>query len=297
MESLMKPRIIFYGSTNFSEVCLKSLIVHGYPVVAVVTIPGRSKRSRSPIQVLAEEHNIPVLTPQNLKDPGFQKEIEKYRPEFQVVVAFKILPPGIYEICPTFNIHASLLPDYRGAAPIEWAIMHGEKETGVTAFLLDSKVDTGRIIAQKKCPILENDTAVDLSRVLSGKASILVIETLELLRHGCITKEQGESNKKAPKITREDREIDWNSPADIILRKIRALNRLAPVIKKIYGRETLILRAAGSDLVLEPGEIKADKKRGWVGTGTTAIELLEIQPAGKRIMNTAEFLNGYGKKR
>jgi len=210
--------IIFYGTPEFAVESLKQILDNGLNVIAVVTTPdkpaGRGLKLRpSPVKEFALQNNLKVLEPKSLKDPEFVKTIEDLKPDVQVVVAFKILPPEIFTIPPkgTINLHASYLPQYRGAAPINWVIINGENETGITTFIIDKKVDTGKILLRKKIPIEPDETAGQLHDKLMVEGAKLLVETLKLIEKDQITpipQEQlisdNEPLKKAPKLTNEN---------------------------------------------------------------------------------------------
>jgi len=231
-------RIVFMGTPEFAVESLKKLIDQDYHVAGVVTNPdkpaGRGRQLReSPVKVYAREHNLPLLQPHDLKDEDFAGKLEALRPSLQVVVAFKILPERIFTIprFGTFNLHASLLPHYRGAAPINHAIINGEQKTGVTTFFLDPRVDTGKIIKRKETDIADHDNAGMLHDRLMMLGAELVVETTEAIRTGTYeTLSQDQlirddlPPKKAPKIFKNDCRINWNQSAQSIHNFIRGLS-------------------------------------------------------------------------
>jgi methionyl-tRNA formyltransferase len=227
-------RIIFMGTPQFAVPSLEVLVKHGYDLVAVITAPDKPKgRGRelaaSPVKECAEANGIPVLQPKNLKSPQFIEELQCYRANLQVVVAFRMLPEVVWSMPQygTFNLHASLLPKYRGAAPIHWAIINGEKETGITTFLLKHEIDTGGIILQETEPIYETDTTGSLSGRLMKKGAGLVLKTVQLIASGnckLIPQDLSLDVPKAPKLFKENCKIDWDQDADKIANFIRGLN-------------------------------------------------------------------------
>src|SRR5688572_20426932 len=217
MQSL---RIIFMGTPEFAVSSLEILIKHQYNVVAVITAPdkpqGRGQKiTYSPVKECALKHNIPVLQPTNLKSPEFLEELKSYNANLQIVVAFRMLPEAVWAMpsMGTFNLHASLLPQYRGAAPINWAIINGEKETGVTTFFLKHEIDTGSIIFQEKEPIHESDDVGSLYERLMNRGSQLVLKTVKAIEAGTYPstpQPSGIDVKHAPKIFKETCQINWS---------------------------------------------------------------------------------------
>ena len=217
-------KVIFMGTPEFAVPSLEVLVENGINVVAVITAPdkprGRGQKIVfSPVKTSALKHNIPVLQPTNLKSPDFLEELTRYQADVQVVVAFRMLPEVVWNMPPkgTFNLHASLLPQYRGAAPIHWAIINGERETGVTTFFLQHDIDTGSIIFQEKEPIHEEDNAGSLYERLMQKGAGLVLRTVQAIQKGKIStipQPEGVEIKHAPKIFKETCEIQWNASAE-----------------------------------------------------------------------------------
>ena len=306
-------RIVFMGTPEFAVESLKKLIEQKYHVVGVVTNPdkpaGRGRQVReSPVKVFAREHNLPLLQPPDLKDEGFARELEALRPSLQVVVAFKILPPRVFTIphYGTFNLHASLLPDYRGAAPINHAIMNGEQKTGVTTFFLDPRVDTGSIIKWKETPIEEHDNAGTLHDRLMGMGADLVVETTEAIRNGTyetIPQSRLMSDqkppKKAPKIFKEDCRIDWNQPAQNIHNFIRGLSPYPAAWTQLTDYQTITLkiykaRPQKASHHHTSGSIHSDHKNELkVAVPDGFIQIEEVQQSGKKKMSTPDFLKGF----
>lgn len=300
-------RIVFMGTPEFAVSSLEVLVENGWNVVAVITAPDRPKgRGQklipSPVKETALKNGIPILQPTNLKSPEFIEELRSYQADIQVVVAFRMLPELVWNMprLGTFNLHASLLPDYRGAAPINWAIINGETETGVTTFFLKHEIDTGSIIFQEKEPIHLEDNIGTLYERLMNKGAKLVLKTIEALASGNITtKPQKESSnlKHAPKIFKETCEIDWNRSAEEIHNLVRGLSPYPAAwvlfqgkICKVYKTEISNKEIAN----LSPGEYICDGKTNLIfQTGKGSIKILELQLEGKKRMEVAEFLRGF----
>ncbi|MEQ8583127.1 MAG: methionyl-tRNA formyltransferase [Marinoscillum sp.] len=301
-----KLRIVFMGTPEFAVPGLKRLVEEGFDVVAVVTAPdkpqGRGKKlGTSPVKDYAVSQDIPLLQPTNLKDPAFQEELKSYRADAHIVIAFRMLPETVWNMPPlgSYNLHASLLPDYRGAAPINWAIINGETETGVTTFKLQHEIDTGNILFQVKEPIHPNDNVGSLYERLMNIGAELVVKTGRALETGDYQlkpQETPEATKHAPKIFREDCEIDWDKPSKEVRDFIRGLSpypaawtTLDGLTFKIYGAE-LSPRAYQSP----PGTFESDGKLYLdVVTAKDTLTLTEVQLQGKKRMSVGEFLRGY----
>ncbi len=305
-------RIIFMGTPGFATESLQALINNGFNVVGVITAPDKpagrgQKLTQSPVKELALKLGLKVLQPVNLKDPAFLEELKNLSPDLQIVVAFRMLPESVWSLPPkgSFNLHASLLPQYRGAAPINWAIINGENETGVSTFFLKHEIDTGNIILQKKVPILPDDTAGSVHDKLMMTGAGLVIETAKAIATGNVT-ETPQDNlnattlKNAPKIFKDDCKIDWNIPASGIYNKVRGLSPYPTAWTNLYipdgtelGLKVFFTRIT-SNKTLKPGETRCDGKKSILaGTATTDIELTDIQLAGKKRMPIEELLNGF----
>jgi methionyl-tRNA formyltransferase len=296
-------RIVFMGTPEFAVPSLKALIESGDEVVAVVTQPDKPKGrglevTPPPVKTLAQKHGIPVLQPQKIKTEEFLKQLEELKPDIICVVAYgKILPKGILEL-PKYgciNVHASLLPKYRGAAPINWAIIRGEKVTGITTMKMDEGMDTGDILLQREVPIEDEDTAETLSHKLSLTGAEVLIETLNLLKEGKLKPiPQNHSQATyAPMLKKEDGEIDWGKTAEEIRNLVRgtlpwpgAYTFLDNKILKVY--KVRVVEGQG-----KPGEvIKSDKETLRVATGENALDILELQIEGGKRLDTATFLRG-----
>ena len=307
------PKIVYMGTPEFARGPLKALIEGGYDIAAIVTVPdkpsGRGlKMNVSAVKnfVRSENLQIPILQPENLKDPEFIGTLEKINADIFVVVAFRILPKVIWSMprLGTFNLHASLLPKYRGAAPINWAIINGETKTGVTTFLLDEDIDTGAILFQEKTPILPEDDLGTLYDRLMDIGSGLVLRTVDALYNDLVqAKSQDNSIQKcpAPKITRETMEIDWNVSAPEIHNRIRGLSPY-PATHTVLrqGDKCIDVKIFASKVEAsdgrheKPGRVISDgKKRILVDCATGRLEILELQTAGKKRLSTRDFLAGW----
>ena len=302
-------RIVFMGTPAFAVPSLEALLAHHCDVVAVVTAPdkpqGRGQRlAASPIKIAAGLRNIPVLQPTNLKAPSFLKTLKSYQPDLQAVVAFRMLPQAVWAMpaLGTFNLHASLLPQYRGAAPIHWAIIHGEQETGVTTFFLKQGMDVGPILFQEREPIGVHDTAGTLHERLKYKGAQLVLKTVRAIEAGSHlpipqAPTQESLQKKAPKIYRADCQISWLQEATAVLNFIRGLAPLPAAWAVLNGQCYKILAAEKASVVLpplSPGQVHSDGKRHvHIGTQGAPVALKVLQLAGKRPMEVGEFLRGH----
>jgi methionyl-tRNA formyltransferase len=298
--------IIFMGTPEFAVSSLEILLQKGYNLVAVITAPdkpsGRGlKMSPSPVKELALKYGVAVLQPTNLKSPEFIEELKSYKADLQIVVAFRMLPEAVWNMprLGTFNLHASLLPQYRGAAPINWAIINGELETGLTTFFLKHEIDTGNIVFQEKEPVYEHDNAGTLYERLMQKGAQLVLRTVQQIESGHYPQmpQQTESPiKTAPKIYKETCEINWDQPSKKIYDFIRGLSPY-PTAWTVLNSKTYKIYAvqiiADKPGEQSPGSIDTDGKEymhlktqdGWV-----SVE--ELQLEGKKKMKTSEFLRG-----
>lgn len=297
-------RIVFFGTPEFASFILRDLIQHGENIVSVVTTPdkpqGRGMKLRSSaVKEVAVELQIPVLTPVRHRDPMFIDALREQSADVFVVVAYKILPKDVFEIpsLGAFNIHASLLPKYRGAAPINWAIINGESETGVTTFLLEDKVDTGKMLLSKAIPISTNETAGELHDRLMMLGAEAARETLAGLARGSIhpIAQPLEGATPAPKLFPKDCEIDFNKPAIDVHNFIRGLSPHPGAFTFVNGMKLKLLRSAitaDSLMELPVGTFYPTTFHLFIGTGSNALEILELQREGKRIMSIEEFLRG-----
>lgn len=299
-------KIVFLGTPEFAVASLKALINAGLNVVGVVTAPDRPagrgmKMQESDVKKFALEHNLTLLQPEKLRNKNFLQELKNLNADVQLVVAFRMLPEQVWNMprLGTINLHGSLLPDYRGAAPINHAIINGEKETGVTTFQLQHEIDTGNILLQKKIPILPTDTAGSLHDKMKEVGAALLVETVMALAQGILqAKPQPEEreNKQAPKIFKEDCEIDFRKSAEEVNDFIRGLSpfpaaftHLEGKILKIFSAEKEIAETkedAGSYVTDGKTFLKFACKDGYIFTK-------ELQLQGKRRMSTADFLRGH----
>ncbi|MEI6151409.1 MAG: methionyl-tRNA formyltransferase [Chitinophagia bacterium] len=304
-----KPRIIFMGTPAFAVASLSALLAAKMNVVAVVTAPdkpgGRGMQlQQSAVKQFAIENNIPVLQPEKLKSPDFFEALKTLQPDLQVVVAFRMLPEIIWSFPPmgTLNVHGSLLPQYRGAAPINWAIINGEKQTGVTTFQLQHAIDTGNILLQAPIDISENMTAGELHDTMKEVGAALLVKTIEGLNNNSIqAKAQLEISvelKHAPKIFTTDCEINWENPAASIHNLIRGLAPFPGAITKIDGKmvklfTTHIINTPAAE---KPGTFITDGKTfAKIACGNGYIGIDDIQWEGKKRMPITDFLRGYRK--
>ncbi|MBK9249189.1 MAG: methionyl-tRNA formyltransferase [Ignavibacteria bacterium] len=289
------------GTPEFAVPSLQAIHQH-FGVQAVVTVPdtpqGRGmKLTPSAMKIAALELGLPVLQPESLKSEEFRHEIESLKPDIIVVVAFRILPKSIYSLASlgAFNIHGSLLPKYRGAAPINWAIINGESESGVTSFLLNDKVDTGKILLKASTPITDGMTAGELYETLMPLGAELAVKTCDrLLKHTANPiPQEDEIATPAPKLIRENCVIDWTKPAGEVRNFILGVNP-APIAWTLWiGKRIKIYRATYSDAHINTGSWSIKGGQFLVGCGDAALSLTEIQPEGKPRMSVADFLRGY----
>jgi methionyl-tRNA formyltransferase len=295
------------GTPDFSIPSLKKLNDSRHNVLAVVTAldkqRGRGRKvSYTPVKEFAIKNNLPVLQPDKLKDNlNFIDELKKYNADLYVVVAFKILPEAVFSIPPngSFNLHASYLPKYRGAAPIQWALINGETETGLTTFKLAEKVDTGNLYLQQKVEIKPEDNLETLHDRLSELGAEVVLETVDLIESDNyeLQKQNDSLATPAPKITKEMAEIDWHKSAIDIHNFIRGLS---PIPGAFFLFEDKIIKIFRSEVIeqsdLKPFEIRQSKNELIIGCGKNAIKILELMQEGKRRMQTEEFLRGFSFK-
>ena len=292
------------GNPEFAVPSLTKIVESEYALLAVVSNPsksiGRNKTEKiTKVGEFAKSQSIPLFQPQTLDDPEFLKEMKTLNPDYFLVVAFKILPDLLLNIPQkgSINLHASLLPHYRGAAPLQRAIMNGERETGLTTFIIRKLVDTGSILMQMTVPINDSDTFGTLSEKMSKKGADLLLKTLNRLRDNSLSpQEQDHSNAtSAPKIKESDSCIDWGQPAEIIYNQIRGLAPKPGAFTYFNGMRLKILRSSveQSSEKKNPGSVVfCDKKLLIIQTGDGHIELLTIQREGKKTMETSDFLNG-----
>lgn len=296
--------IIFMGTPDFSIPSLKTLIESKHNVLAVVTAPdkqrGRGRKvSFTPVKEFTIKNNLPVLQPERLKNNlEFTEELKQFDVDLYVIVAFRILPPDVFEIPKygSFNLHASYLPKYRGAAPIQWALINGETETGLTTFKLAEKVDTGNIYLQMKIEIKTDDNLETLHDKLSAQGAKIVFDTVNLIESGDYVLQEQDNSLATPahKITKEVAKIDWNKPAYQIHNLIRGLSPIPGAFFEFKGK---LIKIYITELVerqdLKPFEFDQTKKELIVGCGEKALRILELQQEGKKRMGVEEFLRGF----
>lgn len=292
------------GTPEFAVPSLELLLSNGYTIPAVVTAPdkprGRGRQlSYTPIKEIALKHDLAVLQPESLKDPGFISRLVSLDSDLIVVVAFRILPREVFTVprLGSFNLHASLLPKYRGAAPINWAIINGEKETGVTTFFLQEKVDTGSILLQARLPVLPEDNAGTVHDKLAGVGAEIVLHTVRLIEQGkAVPKKQDDAlASPAPKIFKDDCRINWNQPALALHNRIRGLSPYPAAFTlhrvnmiKLYRSALSTIRSQQS-----PGTVLIDGGKLIVATADTLLSIEELQLEGRKRMPVHEFLRGY----
>lgn len=323
-------RIVFMGTPEFAVESLRALVEGGYNVVGVVTQPdkpvGRHQETLQPpaVKVYAESVGLPVLQPIKMKDAEFLEQLRALNADLQVVVAFRMLPEVIWSMprFGTFNVHAALLPQYRGAAPINWAVINGETETGVTTFFLDKDIDTGRIIKRKYFPIPDSANVEYVYDGLMQLGAKLAIETIDLLCEKVadnfdaekilsvkneITEAQDESSdlRHAPKIFKETCEINWHQEASAIYNFVRGLSPYPGAWSKMVSLDNTAVPATKMVLkifevaktekavVAEPGTFIVENKKVYVNTNDFLLELKELQLSGKKRMDSRSFLNGF----
>ncbi len=311
------PHIVFYGTPDFAVASLQRLVDEGYNIAGVVTAPDRMagrglKLHFSPVKEFALRHDLPLFQPANLKDPGFHDQLRKLEPDLQVVVAFRMLPREVWSLpaLGTFNLHASLLPQYRGAAPINWALINGEPKTGVTTFFIDEKIDSGSVIFSETIVIYPEETGGELHDKLMVAGAGLVVKTVKAIESGNIPvqaqheMQDPESGplKMAPKIRKEDCRINWENEALTVFNFIRGmsphpgaftelvtLDGTSFYLKVFRARQEIVVHS------VKPGTIVCDGKTYLkVAVRNGFIHLTVVQPAGRKAMNSLDFLKGYG---
>ena len=311
-------KIVFFGTPDFAVESLSRLVDGGYNVVAVVTMPdkpaGRGRQlQQSDVKRYAVEHGLPVLQPVSLKDEAFIEELRSFGAQLFIVIAFRMLPEAVWQMPPlgTFNLHASLLPRYRGAAPINWAVMNGDTQTGVTTFSLKHEIDTGDVIQQRSCPIGRHDNVEDVHDRLMAMGADMVLETVDAIINGTvkpIPQDQmlttGQQPTPAPKIFKDTCRIDWTRPAEELYNHIRGLSPYPAawtVLKDENGNEVTTIKVyktgepepfTGNERPV-PGAILADRKTLRVACADGWLQVLSLQQSGKKRMDTDAFLRGF----
>lgn len=300
-------RIVFMGTPDFAVASLQALLDGGFNVVGVITAPdkpaGRGLTlQQSPVKQLAALRNLPLLQPIKLKDPDFLEQLAAWKPDLQIVVAFRMLPEAVWALPPmgTINLHGSLLPQYRGAAPINWALINGEQKTGVTTFLLKHEIDTGDLLLQEEVEIDGHDNFGILYDKLKTAGANLLIKTIDQYAQSVLIpipqQMIEQSLRAAPKLQKETGAIDWNCSANAINNLIRGLSPIPGAYTMLDGKLLKIYQATPVEekSSTHPGNIKTDGKNylqfackdGW-------LQVEELQLEGKKRMNVSSFLQGY----
>lgn len=293
------------GTPEFAVASLKSLVESKSNVIAVITVPDKpagrgQKLISSPVKMYAEAQRIPVLQPEKLKNPEFLETLKMLNADLQVVVAFRMLPEVVWSMPKygTFNLHGSLLPQYRGAAPINWAVINGEKETGVTTFFIEKEIDTGKIIFKDVEEILPVDDAGTVYERLMEKGAKLVVKTVEAIENGNYPQEAQEEPaeiKTAPKIFRETCEIDWDQPAEKIHNFVRGLSPYPAAWTTLNGLSCKIFKSSivEDEEFADAGSIKTDNKTHlYFKAKDNWVSILSLQLEGKKRMDVGDFLRG-----
>ena len=304
----MSKKIIFFGTPPFAVSCLEKLFKEKFNLVAVVTAPdrpaGRGRKIKSSaVKHFVETKNIPVLQPANLKAPEFLKKLNEFEPDLMVVVAFRMLPREVWSIpsLGTFNLHASLLPNYRGAAPINWSIINQEKYSGVTTFFINEEIDSGAILLQEKVDIETQDTAGSLHDKLAKKGSELICNTIRGIFKGSITPQKQEekgSEKAAPKLNKENIFIDWDQPLEVIQAKIRGLSPYPGAkLNWIEDDKKSIIKIFKAEVVKEnhpfdPKKVIIKNHKILITHATGFLNCIILQFPNKKQMNAIDLLNG-----
>jgi methionyl-tRNA formyltransferase len=292
-------RVLFYGTPAFALPTLRALLEQ-HTVLAVVTQPdrpaGRGQRlAAPPVKRQATEHGLPVLQPPRLREPGWAERLGAFRPDVAVVVAFgQILPKPILELPPlgSINVHASLLPRYRGAAPVAWAIIRGEPETGITTFRMDEGMDTGPILLQRSVTIGAEETAGELAGRLAELGATVLLQTLDQLDRITPAPQDHTAATLAPRLRKEDGALDWTRPATELAARIRGVNPWPGAATAGPTGRLLIWRARARSGSGEPGVLTRAGDLLCIGTGAGLLEPTEVQPENRRAMGWAMFLNG-----
>lgn len=296
------PKIIFMGTPEFAVPSLEA--IHKiYGISLVVSIPDKAqgrgqKVIPSPVKVKAMELNIPILQPEKLKNEDFIEQIKSIEPDIIVVIAFRILPKEIYTLAKiaSFNIHGSLLPKYRGAAPINWAIINGENISGITSFILNDTVDTGKILLKKVVEISENMNVGELYKILMNESPKLAIDTINLLLIGDFSpiSQNDLESSPAPKLNKDNTKINWNKTSIEIHNFIRGLSPYPSAWTVMNSQVLKIYEVKINNIIkLEPSEYLITDKNFYIGTLNGGVEILKLQAQNKKMMSSIDFINGY----
>jgi methionyl-tRNA formyltransferase len=300
-------RIIFMGTPDFAVASLKKLVEANQNVVAVITVPDKPSGrglslAASPVKQYAISQNIPVLQPEKLRNPEFIEELASYQADLQIVVAFRMLPEIVWAmpLKGTFNLHGSLLPQYRGAAPINWAVMNGETETGATTFFIEKEIDTGNIIFAEKMTIGQDEDAGSVHDRMMEMGADLVLKTVKAIESGSapsMPQVFAETQKPAPKLFKETCEINWGNSATEIHNFVRGLSPYPTAWMRFQDKIVKVFKTSLSEFEMEncqPGDWQTDHKTFLVfKTKTGWIAINELQMEGKKRLKIAEFLMGY----
>lgn len=302
-------RVLFMGTPDFAVATLNALIADGVTVVGVVTAPdrpaGRGRQLRSsPVKQRALEAGIPVLQPERLRDPGFHAQLDELNASLYIVVAFRMLPASVWErpVLGTVNLHASLLPDYRGAAPINWAVINGEQRSGVSTFMISHDIDTGDLLMQRDLAIAPDETAGELHDRMMAVGAELIVETVHGLARRSLTpvpQDHASATHSAPKLDTDTCHIDFNRPAADVHNLIRGLSPFpgAWCTWKEQSGSSMhfkILRSRMTDMRCEraSGAVRTENGTLHIACADNWLEALEVQPEGKRRMQAADFVRG-----
>lgn len=303
---------VFYGTPEFAAVSLKALLDQGCRPLAVVTSPDRAsgrglRTGYTPVKALALEHELTVWQPESLRDPNFLADLRNLKADFQLVVAFRKLPPEVWDgfPCGTWNLHASLLPDLRGAAPIHWAIRWGYTITGLTVFRINDRIDTGEMLEQTSVEIPPTWNAGDLHDALAKIGGELLVQAAhQISRCSMTTRPQPEvaTLRAAPKISKEDAVVDWNQSTSSLVHFVRAFAPTPGARTYLGDRQWILLEVAKTDLThtlleddgvqVQPGTLRVVGTRCWARGGDGWLELLEIKPQNSKAMRMDAFLRG-----
>lgn len=306
-------KIVFFGTPEFAVPSLEILVNNGYDIAAVVTAPGKPagrglEIRQPPVKLAAEKLNLHILQPVKLSDPSFIDELQSLGADLFIVVAFRMLPESVWRMPPkgTFNLHSSLLPQYRGAAPINRAIMNGDTVTGVTTFFLKHEIDTGNIIFREETRIEPDETAGELHDRLMQMGAELVLKTVRAIENNAVTPIPQEkispktTLRHAPKIFQDDCKINWNEPALNVHNMIRGLSPFPGAFTQIHSADgsSVKLKIYRSSVsahkpAIAPGEIIVSDNRLLIGCSDSAIEVLELQQEGKKRMSSTDFIKGF----
>ena len=307
-----KLKIVFFGTPEFAVASLDRLVKDGRDIAAVVTMPdkiaGRGhKLIQSDVKRYAVEHSLRVLQPEKLKSPEFVEELRSINADLFIVIAFRMLPEVVWNMPPlgTFNLHASLLPRYRGAAPLNWAVINGDTETGVTTFFRKHEIDTGDIIEQRRVEILPTDNVGDVHDRLMELGADMVAHTVAEIEAGTVVPQPQPDGEflPAPKIFKDTCRIDWDKSAETVHNLVRGLSPYPAAwceMEEVRSRgkysDVKIFTTALTDEIAEnmrPGEVRLLKDRMFIKAGDRLLEVLSLQPAGKKRMDASAFLRGY----